>query len=603
MNRNSLVQKYDNEQLSIEQIREYKEIFDILDRSKIGIISVDDIIMIRRILYYPISQININKIIKEVDILEDGKFDFKNFVAFMQKQIEYIKETDENIIIKDIKDEIKKGYLGNKRKREKINENNNLKYKKNKYSKEKNKKINNNLLMINEESVEEKQNFSSDSSWNNKKKNDLERNLTPKIFWGGNKKKKLDNQYNNIQINKSAIFENLNVKMIVGKNKNNNNFNDKNNQYNALKINNNDINTLYNHHNEKRKRKKSNKGNNSKNDLMPINPTMIIMKKDLPQELVNQIEHKNNNNFISQISCNNINNYINNNINNYNNNNINNINNSFNLSSDFGSIPKRYNIIDGNFLDEYPLPNDLNIDSINKTIYSGYSYNSRLCRIPTIKSNNKNRNYIDDFTHDKFNEDRGEKIVNFPYNNNNNIFVKKNFTDLQNKNQLDFKSENSMNNSFYYFYNENNNFGNNIYLNGGIDIYDSINCDNKYANEYKPNNYINVIENNKINMTKVGKKTKSQEKSRPTNFQILNTFLFEYKRNRRKDKIIQKSIEIPYSIIIEKKYLNMREIENSLPDEHINFLNKDKSFSFSLKVNRANNLERSKDNKNMPFFL
>ena len=603
MRRNSLVQKIKNEQLSIEQILEYKEIFDILDRSKIGIISVDDIIKIRKIFYYPISQINVNKIIKEVDILENGKFNFKNFVAFMQKQIEYINETDENIIIKDIEEEIKKEYLGNKRKREKKNENEDLKFKKNKYSTEKNKKSIDNLLVINEESLEEQQSFSSDSSWNSKKKKKLDRTLTPDTFLNNNKKKKLDNHYNNIQINKSAIFENMNVKMIVGKDQKNNNLNDKiNNPFNSLKNKNIDINLINNQNIGERQINEENKRNKSKNGLMPFNPIIIIMKKDLPQELVNQIEHKNNNILISQIKCNNLNNYINNNISNNINNINNNLNNSFNLSSDFGSIQKRYNIIDGNLGDEYPFLNDLNIDSINKTNFSGYSFNSRLCRIPTIKSNNKNKNYIDDYTREKYNEDKKDKLINFPFNNNN-IFSKKNFIDFQNKNQLDVKSENSMNNSFYCSYNDNNNFGNNIYLNGGIDIYDSIICDNKYSNENKPNNNFNETDNNKINMSKIGKKSKSQGKNKQKNFQILNTFLFEYKNNRRREKIIQKSIEIPYSIIIEKKCLNMGEIEKSLSDDHINILNKDKRFSFSLKENRGNNFERNKDNKNMPFLL
>ena len=43
---------------------------------------------------------------------------------------------------------------------------------------------------------------------------------------------------------------------------------------------------------------------------------------------------------------------------------------------------------------------------------------------------------------------------------------------------------------------------------------------------------------------------------------ILNSFELEYKKNENNEKIIQKIIEIPYLIIIEKKALNFEEIKN-----------------------------------------
>ena len=134
MPKKQLISKKIIVKISNEKIREYKEIFDILDKNNIGIISTRDIIKLRRIFYFPISEIVINKIIKDIDIFGDGNFDFKNFVTFMKKQMEYMNENDEQMIFKTIKDEYKNEYIGKKRKREKVNKNKYLKDKKYEYT-------------------------------------------------------------------------------------------------------------------------------------------------------------------------------------------------------------------------------------------------------------------------------------------------------------------------------------------------------------------------------------------------------------------------------------------------------------------------------------
>ena len=106
------------------KINEYKEAFDIFDRDKTGLISTNDIIKIKKIFSYPISRNHIQKLINEIDISGDGKFDFKKFVTLMQKQVDYIDEKNEDMVMESFREE----YLGNKRKREKINNNEISKY-------------------------------------------------------------------------------------------------------------------------------------------------------------------------------------------------------------------------------------------------------------------------------------------------------------------------------------------------------------------------------------------------------------------------------------------------------------------------------------------
>ena len=152
--------------ISKDEINEYKEAFDIFDKNNTGIISTDDIIKIKKIFSYQISGDDTEKMIKEIDTSGNGKFDFKKFVIFMKKQIEYLEEKEEIIALETIKDE----YLGNKRKREKLSEENSksdydLKLLSNSNSILEEKYKNNEEMVINNENINSE--ISSNKVFNN----------------------------------------------------------------------------------------------------------------------------------------------------------------------------------------------------------------------------------------------------------------------------------------------------------------------------------------------------------------------------------------------------------------------------------------------------
>ena len=96
------------------KLNEYKEAFDIIDKDKKGLIPTIDLIRIFNIFCLPISRRNIQRMINEINVSKDGKFDFNNFVTLMQKQNDYLDENSEEMVLESFKDE----YLGNKRKRD-----------------------------------------------------------------------------------------------------------------------------------------------------------------------------------------------------------------------------------------------------------------------------------------------------------------------------------------------------------------------------------------------------------------------------------------------------------------------------------------------------
>ena len=424
MPKKQLISKKIIVKISNEKIREYKEIFDILDKNNIGIISTRDIIKLRRIFYFPISEIVINKIIKDIDIFGDGNFDFKNFVTFMKKQMEYMNENDEQMIFKTIKDEYKNEYIGKKRKREKVNKNKYLKDKKYEYT----------INLDNDSSVDElidssQENIENDLSLSSEyfkmsNKDQLNNTFCSNNYYI-NKKKKTKNQYNkynNIQINKNSIFKNVNVDMILEKNEENNNFNNKlfNKYYQINNKNNKNI-RINEKNTKKNKKKNTKKRNNPKNDEILLD-SVEIKKKSLPIELVNQIEeNKNYHLILPNIKYNNY------------------INNSLNISSDIGS--KKNNFLDSNLGEEVSFSSDFNLNS--------GSYNSKI-----INNSKNNKNYIADIFYKKDNDENKEKMINFPFINNN-LNMNCNFPSNENTSQQDIKSDNFMDKSLFFSDNDN----------------------------------------------------------------------------------------------------------------------------------------------------
>ena len=83
-----------------EKIAEYKEAFDMFDKSHKGTISADDIIKIMKNFGYPISRKEVERMVAEIDTSGDGEIDFEEFVTLMQKHIQYIEESDEDAVLR-----------------------------------------------------------------------------------------------------------------------------------------------------------------------------------------------------------------------------------------------------------------------------------------------------------------------------------------------------------------------------------------------------------------------------------------------------------------------------------------------------------------------
>ena len=114
MSKEELAAKLKQIKILEDNINEYKDAFDIFDKDKTGIISTKDIIKIKKIFSYPISEKKIENMILEIDTEGEGKFDFKKFLILMKKQIQYIEEKEKNKDLESPKDDC----LGNKRKRD-----------------------------------------------------------------------------------------------------------------------------------------------------------------------------------------------------------------------------------------------------------------------------------------------------------------------------------------------------------------------------------------------------------------------------------------------------------------------------------------------------
>ena len=86
-----------------EKINEYKEAFDMFDKNKKGTISANDITKIMKNFGYPISRKEVKSMVAEMDTSGNGELDFEEFVTFMQKQTQYIDESDEDQVLKAFK--------------------------------------------------------------------------------------------------------------------------------------------------------------------------------------------------------------------------------------------------------------------------------------------------------------------------------------------------------------------------------------------------------------------------------------------------------------------------------------------------------------------
>jgi len=86
-----------------EKIAEYKEAFDMFDKDKGGTISVNEIVKIMKNFGYPLTKAEAKQMISEIDDNGDGEIDFEEFVTLMEKQISYVEETDDELVLRAFK--------------------------------------------------------------------------------------------------------------------------------------------------------------------------------------------------------------------------------------------------------------------------------------------------------------------------------------------------------------------------------------------------------------------------------------------------------------------------------------------------------------------
>ena len=82
-----------------DKINEYKEAFDMFDRDKQGTISCDEIYKIMKNYGNPMKKEEIENMIEEIDEDGDGEINFEEFVTMMEKQTNFIDETEEDAVL------------------------------------------------------------------------------------------------------------------------------------------------------------------------------------------------------------------------------------------------------------------------------------------------------------------------------------------------------------------------------------------------------------------------------------------------------------------------------------------------------------------------
>ena len=502
------------------KINEYKEVFDIFDKDKNGIISIYDIIKIINIFSYPISKRNIERMIKEINVSGDGKFDFNNFVHLIEKQNDYINENNEEMILESFKDE----YLGKKRRKEELDDN---------ISGYKEKL--NNIVEIPEK---------EDNIINIEESID---NIIPDINMNKNKNnyEKKDVEVKNKNIN---IFDNLNSKKSVRQIK-------KKNTYGINYYKDEDSKSKNTDRIKLKERKNKERRKQSKKNIDPLS-NIVIYKNNLSKELIQLIEAKNKFNEFQTKNEYNIKTPFRDNINTIPiKQPISNFSNKYIVDFDFNNIS---NIKPG----DNSFDSDLSLDFFNKPI------------------NLPNKNF------------KIDKTKNFKVNKNiNNIINNVPEKSLKGESEIDNKGLNEKQNiNDNNFQKSKKKINNDCLKDNIIIIYKKNDEEFSLKNENSfADNKMEMMEEN--NIQKIDKNIpKFETKYLNKNIQILNTFELIYKKNRKREKLIKKAIEIPYLIIINKNCLDLDIFKNNHPQENLN----DKG----NKTNTQNNIKNDKKSPN-----
>ena len=86
-----------------DKIAEYKEAFDMFDKDGGGTISCNEIVKIMKNFGYPIKKSEAQKMISEIDDNGDGEIDFEEFVTLMERQTNYVEESEEDLVLRAFK--------------------------------------------------------------------------------------------------------------------------------------------------------------------------------------------------------------------------------------------------------------------------------------------------------------------------------------------------------------------------------------------------------------------------------------------------------------------------------------------------------------------
>ena len=518
--------------ISGDKLKEYKDVFNLLDKNKKGMIFTSDIIKIKSIFSFPIGKEEVQEMINEIDQNRKGKIDFKKFIDFMKMQIQFMNENDEDSVFSSFKEQFKNEFLGNKRKREIISSNNVSRYEDESDlslpdSTFRSEDAKDNIIIELEESLENKKNKKVKSRKFGNEDN-ISHNSNNSNY--KNKNNKIDS-YKDDEDNKSEYF-------YYKKSRNNYILNNKKNVK----------------ENRKRGRPKLNK------EIFEESYTIQIYKHNLPKELITQIESKNKNNFLENKKKNEKEN-----------------NDSFCMKTKLKESPvfnsKKNLERDNN--QKSPISNKLDFNCQNETITS-YNFNGISNKSPKFlaqREDNTNKN-----SPNKYTEGMKEKSIKKKTNNSNNEEnKKKNIKPGQLKKCMNEKicEANNCNKD-----NNINKYNNNYKITDGNNINDSISKENK-------------MKENKINsnIKRYDKNQKTPHKNLK-NVYILNNFEFEYRKNKKNEKLVKDALEPPYSIIIEKSALNMDEIKNFFKTKKKNHLSKSATIKSE---NKKKNLDNSFD--------
>ena len=535
MSKEELAAKLKQIKILEDNINEYKDAFDIFDKEKTGIISTKDIIIIKKIFSYPISEKKIENMISEIDTEGEGKFDFKKFLILMKKQIQYIEEKEKN---KDLESS-KEDYLGNKRKRD---------------------------YLIDDESIkqEEKMKIINNDTNINNEKGDILDSIGNEISSNGDMNSKLSSRIDDekIEIRQESNIENLNTKITT--------------KPTTKKIIDNRYENIIICNNSKSKKSKKlniiNSKTNSKKSSSSNN-SIIIDKNNPPKEMIEKIEPKKTYNCSILKIENNINYYI---------------------PEKENSLPSQKQItsISSKCMSEMDLNNlsnwnsrensflsERSIDIFNRPALFPYCINSRLDRAPLINVVKRKKDKITNSSEKLLKGIRDKLVQKGIKMNKNKNENKENTTFI-----LKEKLKKIVNDNFYSS-EENTIKEDNIILDEEKK-FDNISKskDENITINLSDDEIKNNSEDNSKNIENI---PVIQDKILKSKIKILNSFELEYKKDENNEKIIQKIIEIPYLIIIEKNTLNFEEIKNIFPKTNNSSTTKLKNNTYIKKIKKS----------------